>query len=189
MIKKDFINQLMNKYNIEDTDKNFAKIDSKITRIINSNENLKEYYSKLETIRIGKGNNKVFDENIMNLIERQIKDYLLKINNINQKEHSEIETLLSLKNHDNKALFDLFINFGINQPTITGTAQIDRNERLKLFIEALFYSQFEFDETSYVVDLIKFENFKNDEKAEINEEITQVITKLKDPVKYYIKKK
>lgn len=189
MIKKDFINKLMTKYNIEDTDKNFAKIDSKITRIINSNENLKEYYSKLEIIRIGKGNNKVFDKNIMNLIEQQIKGYLLKINNINNKEHSEIENLLALKNHDNKALFDLFINFGINQPKITGTAQIDRNERIKLFIEALFYSQFKFDETSYVVDLIKFENFKNDEKAEINEEITQIITKLKDPVKYYIKKK
>lgn len=187
MIRKDFINHLMKKYNIDDNDKNYNKISGKIDRIIKKNSTLKEFYSKLDKVRIGKGNNIVLNETITSLLENEIKSYLLKINKIDQKDYNESKNLLKLKNK-NKELFDTIIDHEINQPNIKRKQWIDKNEKLNIFIEALFYDKFEFDEMSYIIDSEKFKEFQNSETP-ITEEVTQIIAKLKNPVKYYVKTK
>ena len=38
--RKEFVNKLIKKYNLEDSDKNFNKINSKINRILNKDNKL-----------------------------------------------------------------------------------------------------------------------------------------------------
>lgn len=190
--RKEFVNKLIKKYNLEDTDKNFNKINSKINRILNKNNELNNKYNKLEIEVVGKSTNKLFDKIFQEDLETELRDYLTKINGLSNEDIEASKSLLNLKNSNNdndKALFELLINQNINQPKYNNLAKIERTEKLAIFIEALFYAQFEFDETAYVTDLAKFKNFKNDKNVEITEEITQIIAKLKEPVKFYVKPK
>ena len=192
----EFIDYLMLKYDIVVEPELESKINHnirmKINRTINNDNMLLEKYNNLPEIRIAKTKAKVFSKEFCNKIEEKIYKYLLSLGKkINVKEYTATKAFLEQIDSDDP-FFSLVVDKYIQIPDseeFKVTGKLDLDFKIKLFIQHMFYSQFTFDESLYTLDLNNFLAFKNKEKLLDITDIVQIVTRLRNPHKYYFKKK
>lgn len=191
------INELINwfiaKYNLDLANEKKLKhnLRMKIDRTIKRDKKLLEEYNNSDEIKIAKTKAKVLSEEFCEKIENRIYDYLLSLNNLDVDEHT-ITKLVLEENEVNTGLFNLIVDSQIKKPNVENlntTGKLDDDFKLKLFIEHMFYAQFNFDEFQYTSDIITYLNFKNDKECVEFNDIVERVTRLRNPHKYYFKKK
>jgi hypothetical protein len=189
----ELINWLIAKYNLDTANEKKLKhnMRMKIDRTIKRDKELLDEYNNSYEIKIAKTKAKVLSEEFCEKIENRIYDYLLSLNNLDVDEHTI--TKLVLEEHEvNTGLFNLIIDNQIKKPNVENlntTGKLDEDFKLKLFIEHMFYAQFDFDEFQYTSDIITYLNFKNDKECVEFNDIIEKVTRLRNPHKYYFKKK
>lgn len=192
---KEFIDYLMLKYDIvvepELESKVNHNIRMKINRTINKSSILLKKYNNLPEKRISKTKAKVFSKEFCDEIEREICSYLLSFNEVNVEEYMATKSFLEQVD-SNDLLFNVVVDNYIKTPNsdefrITG--KLDEDFKIKLFIEHMFYSQFTFDESQYALDIHNYLAFKNNKELLDVTDIVQIVTRLRNPHKYYFKKK
>ena len=163
----------------------------KINRTIKKDKVLLEQYNNFPEVKIAKTKAKVLSEEFCTEIENRIYDYLLSLNKLDVNEHM-ITKLVLEENEVNSGLFNLVVDNQIKKPNLENfelTNKLDEDFKLKLFIEHLFYTQFEFDEFQYTHDIRTYLDFKKyKEVVEVND-IVATVTRLRNPHKYYFKKR
>lgn len=163
----------------------------KINRTIKKDKVLLEQYNNFPEVKIAKTKAKVLSEEFCTEIENRIYDYLLSLNKLDVNEHM-ITKLVLEENEVNSGLFNLVVDNQIKKPNLENfelTNKLDEDFKLKLFLEHLFYTQFEFDEFQYTHDIRTYLDFKKyKEVADVND-IVATVTRLRNPHKYYFKKK
>lgn len=163
----------------------------KINRTIKKDKVLLEQYNNFPEVKIAKTKAKVLSEEFCTEIENRIYDYLLSLNKLDVNEHM-ITKLVLEENEVNSGLFNLVVDNQIKKPNLENfelTNKLDEDFKLKLFLEHLFYTQFEFDEFQYTHDIRTYLDFKKyKEVVEVND-IVATVTRLRNPHKYYFKKK
>lgn len=191
----EFIDYLMLKYDIvvepELESKVNHNIRMKINRTINKSSILLKKYNDLPEKRISKTKAKVFSKEFCDEIEREICNYLLSFNEVNVEEYMATKSFLEQVD-SNDLLFNVVVDNYIKTPNsdefrITG--ELDEDFKIKLFIEHMFYSQFTFDESRYALDIHNYLDFKNNKELLDVTDIVQIVTRLRNPHKYYFKKK
>ena len=96
------------------------------------------------------------------------------------------------KHSTNSLLFKVFIDDNIKKPNleqINAHGTLDDDFKIKLFIEHMFYAQFDFNEFQYASDIEDYLNYMNKKQTHEINDIIQIITRLKNPHNYYFKKK
>lgn len=192
----DFIDYLMLKYDIvvepELESKVAHNIRMKINRTINNNKSLLEEYNNLPEIKIAKTKAKVFPKEFRNKIEEKIYKYLVSlVDKIDVKEYTSMKSFLEQVDPSDPRFsveVDNYIQIP-NSDEFRITKKLDQDFKIKLFIEHMFYSQFTFDEFLYTLDINNYLAFKNKEKLLDVTDIVQTVTRLRNPHKYYFKKK
>lgn len=166
----EIVEELLEKYGVETDKKQINSFKMYIRRMISHRKELKEIYENAPTKKVAKTTAKVFDDEFVSNIEKLSRRHLLRLNGI-----IESDFIKQAKNVKNKEyyLFDF---------------ELDYQSKLNLFIEQLFYDKYDFDENAYGRDLIRFNTFLN-RKTEPTTEDIQVLTRLKNPRKYYVHKK
>ncbi len=163
----------------------------KINRTIKKDKVLLEQYNNFPEVKIAKTKAKVLSEEFCTEIENRIYDYLLSLNKLDVNEHM-ITKLVLEENEVNSGLFNLVVDNQIKKPNLENfelTNKLDEDFKLKLFLEHLFYTQFEFDEFQYTHDIRTYLDFKKyKEVVEVND-IVATVTRLRNPHKYYFKKR
>lgn len=163
----------------------------KINRTIKKDKVLLEQYNNFPEVKIAKTKAKVLSEEFCTEIENRIYDYLLSLNKLDVNEHM-ITKLVLEENEVNSGLFNLVVDNQIKKPNLENfelTNKLDEDFKLKLFLEHLFYTQFEFDEFQYTHDIRTYLDFKKyKEVADVND-IVATVTRLRNPHKYYFKKR
>lgn len=165
----EIIETLLDKYGIEKTPKQINSFRMYIRRLIDSKEDLKEIFDNAPITKVAKTTAKIFDDEFVNMIEKLTRRHLLRLNGIIESDFTKQE-----KNVQNK---EYLLDF-----------ELDYQSKINLFIEQLFYDKYEFNEKAYGRDLVKFNRFLNSKQEPTTEDI-QILTRLKNPRKYYIYKK
>ena len=189
----ELINLLIAKYNLDTANEKKLKhnLRMKIDRSIKKDKKLLDEYNNSNEIKIAKTKAKVLSEEFCEKIENRIYDYLLSLNNLDVDEHT-ITKLVLEENEVNSGLFNLIVDSQIKKPNVENlntTGKLDNDFKLKLFIEHMFYAQFDFDEFQYTSDIITYLNFKNDKECVEFNDIVERVTRLRNPHKYYFKKR
>lgn len=188
-----FINYLILKYNIDTVSENKVhhNIRMKINRTIKKDKKLLETYNNLPKINIARTKAKVFPKDFYLEIEAKISDYLLSFNKLNVDEYMLMKQFIE-KHSTNSLLFKVFIDDNIKKPNleqINAHGTLDDDFKIKLFIEHMFYAQFDFNEFQYASDIEDYLNYMNKKQTHEINDIIQIITRLKNPHNYYFKKK
>lgn len=165
----EIVEELLEKYGVETDKKQINSFKMYIRRMIEHYKELKEIYENAPTKKVAKTMAKVFDDEFVNRIEKLTRRHLLRLNGIVESDFTKQE-----KNVQNK---EYLLDF-----------ELDYQSKLNLFIEQLFYDKYEFDENAYGRDLVRFNRFLNSKTEPTTEDI-QILTRLKNPRKYYISKK
>lgn len=165
----EIIETLLDKYGVEKTPKQINSFRMYIRRLIDSKEDLKEIFDNAPITKVAKTTAKIFDDEFVNIIEKLTRRHLLRLNGIIESDFTKQE-----KNVQNK---EYLLDF-----------ELDYQSKINLFIEQLFYDKYEFNENAYGRDLIKFNRFLDSKREPTTEDI-QILTRLKNPRKYYIYKK
>lgn len=165
----EIIEELLDKYGVEKTTKQINSFRMYIRRLIAHKKDLKEIFENAPTKKVAKTTAKVFDDEFVKKIEKLTRKHLLRLNGIIESDF--IDSKETVKEKDYRLKFEL-----------------DYQSKLNLFIEQLFYDKYDFDEKAYGRDLVRFHIFLSS-KAEPTTEDIQVLTRLKNPRKYYIHKK
>ena len=189
----ELINWLIAKYNLDIANEKKLKhnLRMKIDRSIKKDKKLLDEYNNSNEIKIAKTKAKVLSEEFCEKIENRIYDYLLSLNNLDVDEHT-ITKLVLEENEVNSGLFNLIVDSQIKKPNLDNfelTNKLDDDFKLKLFIEHMFYTQFDFDEFQYTSDIITYLNFKKDKECIEFNDIVERVTRLRNPHKYYFKKR
>lgn len=192
----DFIDYLILKYDIDVDPKSESKLNHnirmKINRTINNDNMLLEKYNELPEKKIAKTKAKVFSKEFCDEIEEKIYKYLLSLGKkINVKEYTITKAVLEQVDSSDP-FFNLVVDKYIKIPDSNEfkvSGELDQDFKIKLFIEHMFYSQFTFDESLYTLDLNNYLAFKNKQKLLDITDIVQIVTRLRNPHKYYFKKK
>ena len=192
----DFIDYLILKYDIDVDPKSESKLNHnirmKINRTINNDNMLLEKYNELPEMKIAKTKAKVFSKEFCDEIEEKIYKYLLSLGKkINVKEYTITKAVLEQVDSSDP-FFNLVVDKYIKIPDSNEfkvSGELDQDFKIKLFIEHMFYSQFTFDESLYTLDLNNYLAFKNKQKLLDITDIVQIVTRLRNPHKYYFKKK
>lgn len=161
--------ELLEKYGVEKTRNQINSFKMYIRRTIEYNQVLKEIYENAPTKKVTRTNAKIFDDEFVNIIEKLTRGHLLRLNGI-----IESDFIKQKKNVENK---EYLLDF-----------ELDYQSKLNLFIEQLFYDKYDFDENAYGRDLTRFNKFLNSKTEPTTEDI-QILTRLKNPRKYYVHKK
>lgn len=179
----EFTYQLIELYEIENTEKNFKSIRKQIERELKN----KEYWNSAKEIKIGRNISKVFDDNILELIQFNIEPYLLKKSSINTEElalyRNQVEEYIdySRNNYDKIQNIEEEIN---NNPNFG----MSENEQLKLMIKALFNLYFEpIDLEQYKKDNTLIQT--SEDFDQLNIECFNAYKRLSNPLNSYIKKR
>jgi hypothetical protein len=197
MIISDFINKMIKKYNIDiENNPNFKNnFKMKIFREINNDNDLSEIYQNTNEVKIAKTTAKDFDEEFLNKLEKKLKRYILKFNNLDENDYSESEFLINIKKNRPNDYNFIFENTTPSTKS-KNLMKLNHRDKIDLMIETLFYEKYELDESLYAADLsiIRMFNESNDiEDINISENddnsIIQSLTRIRNPRKYYIKKK
>lgn len=189
----ELINWLIAKYNLDTANEKKLKhnLRMKIDRSIKKDKKLLDEYNNFPEMKIAKTKAKVLSYEFCEKIENRIYDYLLSLNNLDVDEHT-ITKLVLEENEVNSGLFNLIVDSQIKKPNVENlstTGKLDDDFKLKLFIEHMFYAQFDFDEFQYTSDIITYLNFKNDKECVEFNDIVEKVTRLRNPHKYYFKKR
>ena len=161
--------ELLEKYGVEKTRNQINSFKMYIRRTIEYNQVLKEIYENAPTKKVTRTNAKIFDDEFVNIIEKLTRGHLLRLNGI-----IESDFIKQKKNVENK---EYLLDF-----------ELDYQSKLNLFIEQLFYDKYDFDENADGRDLTRFNKFLNSKTEPTTEDI-QILTRLKNPRKYYVHKK
>lgn len=164
--------ELLEKYGVETDKKQINSFKMYIRRMIAYRKDLKEIYENAPTKKVAKTTAKVFDDEFVEQVENFSRRHLLRLNGILESDFIKQE-----KNVKNKNKEYHLLDF-----------ELDYQSKLNLFIEQLFYDKYDFDEDAYGRDLVRFNRFL-DSKTEPTTEDIQILTRLKNPRKYYISKK
>lgn len=159
--------ELLEKYGIEITLKHIDSFKMYIRRMIDGNEDLKIRYENSPTKKVSKTKAKLFDDDFVKIIEDNSHKYLLKIQGIKVDDYGT--------ESDNAKTHHL-------------SFQLDYQSKINIFIEHLFYERYDFDEESYKNDMNSFKTTLRSGKEFTPVDI-QLLTKIKNPRKYYISKK
>ena len=159
--------ELLEKYGIEVTPNRINSFKMYIRRMIDENEDLKIRYENLPTKKVAKTKAKLFNDTFIKIIENNSHKHLLKIQGIKESDYEE-ESNNTKKHH---------LSF-----------QLDHQSKINMFIEHLFYEKYNFDEESYKRDINSFKAALRSGN-EFTPADTQLLTKIKNPRKYYISKK
>lgn len=162
--------ELLEKYGVEKTRNQMNSFKMYIRRMIENSKDLKEIYENAPTKKVTRTNAKIFDDEFVRIIEKLTRGHLLRLNGIIESDFTKQE-----KNMQNKEYY--LLDF-----------ELDYQSKLNLFIEQLFYDKYDFDENAYGRDLTRFNKFLN-RKTEPTTEDIQILTRLKNPRKYYVHKK
>ena len=168
----EIIETLLDKYGVEKTPKQINSFRMYIRRLIDSKEDLKEIFDNAPITKVAKTTAKIFDDEFVNMIEKLTRRHLLRLNGIFESDFIKQEKKVKNKNKE-YYLLDF---------------ELDYQSKINLFIEQLFYDKYDFDENAYGRDLIRFNTFLHSKTEPTTEDI-QILTRLKNPRKYYIYKK
>ena len=163
----ELVEELLEKYGIEVTPNRINSFKMYIRRMIDENEDLKIRYENSPTKKIAKTKAKLFDNTFVKIIEDNSYKHLLKIQGIKEDDY-ETESNNAKTHH---------LSF-----------QLDYQSKINMFIEHLFYERYNFDEESYKRDIKSFKTVLRSGNEFTPKEL-QLLTKIKNPRKYYISKK
>ena len=196
MIISEFIEEIVKKYNIDLTSQtNFKQnLKMKISRIIKNDKSLATEYNNATTIKIARTSAKSLSSDFFEKLEQKLLPYLLKskktTQKITQNEYLASNKLAKLKYSDPE-YYNLLTK--ITTPNIKNKnlIQINHRHKVDLMIQALFYEKYEFEEEQYALDLHFIKLFNNN-KLDIDKDIniiTEALTRIRNPLKFYIHKK
>lgn len=189
MIISEFIEKIIIKYGFiekRDDEKFKQNLKMKISRTIKSSSTLNERYKNALKIRVGKTFAKDLDEEFFNDLEDKLKPYLLNVRNIDLNDYLNIEFII---NHP-KSLKSL-MNDIPEVIKVNDSYQISKFDKLYLMIETIFNENYYFNEGMYTADILVLKKYldMNNLSDEQMPLVTELLTKLSNPNKYYVSKK
>lgn len=200
MIISEFINKLIINYAFEkiDDEKFKNSLKMKISRTINNDPELSKLYEMAPTKKVSKTIAKDLDNNFLDKLENKLRPYLLKFRNINNNDYNYVKSLFELSKESPKTITS-FLNDTIPNIKNKEDARMSKLDKLYLMVETLFNEKYELDEATYYADVLTvtklinipdvLTKIKNNEPIPDMHILTESLTRLDKPGKYYVHKK
>ncbi len=180
MIVREYIELYQSIYNLDEN--TYDKIKAKVYRELRK---LNSWYELDEKQSIGKTTAYVLDEETENKLNKVMRPYFQKLANIQS-------TAFEKQKKANKVfaenLNDLFVSDNRSDEE-RYTYEIPKEDKLYVMIEALFNEQFSLNEELWKEDYTNCQLFFDDEEAMESDSLIISTFRLKNPFKYYVKKK
>lgn len=162
------------------------KIKTKISRILEKNQE----WIKIKDKKTKKNKGAILTETLIKDLDKKLQKYLLKISKIEKSDFERQKAInenISLNiNSDFEIITEKVYEFKKEDQY---KYSITQKEKINLMIEALFFEKFELDEEKWIEDNSTKNLFIDDEEAVKSEEVILAMTRLNNPIKYYVKKK
>lgn len=178
----EFIEDLKIRYNIKNDNNINQKIRMKITRILNSNKELKEEFNNSESKQVFRTKGKLLNKELREQIEIRIKPYLLKLNRITAEEFNKEKKINEIEFFNRNNLLQK--SYKTNEEAyIYEVPQQDLNQ---FMLQALFYKFFDIKINEWTEDYSNYMNFIENEELIASPTFNIITHKLKNPLDYYL---
>lgn len=175
-----FVEEQIERFSIDDNPKTINKIRIKCTRVLKD----LNAWDNAETQLIGRKQTKVFDQDQLRTLYKEIEPYLIKISNIDPDDYNEY--LSKHKEYMDKMLEENYTD-NIDEEQYMAP-RVTKEEMRDVMIEALFNLYYE------PLDIKQWENdkaltfFVDPENAD-NIDYYQAVKRQNNPTKYYTQRK
>ena len=184
----------MEEFNIPHNNNNLGKIKTKIRReLINMQK-----WENADEKKVGTNKVKIFDENIINRLNKRIEPYMLKMSGIDIAEFQNIQSI-NKKLSDEK-LEGMTTTDMVKELTYEQLHGFDKYDSIdytprtlqiyEIMLQALFYEKFElkidrWQKDNEIISKVDFE----DSEHTTNQEYIMASKRLENPLKSYVQKK
>lgn len=160
----------------------FEKIKVKVSRVLKT---IDSWLDIEHTKPVSKTKAYVLDEATKTELDIQMKPYFLKISGLSKSDFEREKKINAarLKNLSSEYHYSERVD---ENPYLF---EIPIQNKLQVMLEALFYDVFELDEEQWQSDYSSYQLFIDDEEALSSDSLAVANLRLKNPRKYYVKKK
>lgn len=178
----EFIEDLKIRYNIKNDNNTNQKIRMKITRILNSNKELKEKFDNSESKQVFRTKGKLLNNELRNQIEIRIKPYLLKLNKLTVNEFNKEKKINEVEFFNRNNLLQKSYKTNVEARIF----EVPQKELNQFMLQAIFYRFFDIKINEWTEDYSNYMNFIENEELIASPTFNIITHKLKNPLDYYL---